>query len=332
MDFKKYLIVGVLSAGILTGCGGSGGSATSYGASYSGVTSAAEISEDNKDNLAESTIAVSKVITSGANDFDTPSLPFGVSVSQSKLSNSELTNLTNKLIQLLPSSELPIGASESVSLDGDCGGSMTASGSDTKVTVKFNDYCEFDIITNGSMTVTISGDNYKVVYSNLTIDDGTDSYTLNGTMSISQTATQQVTTANAEMIQDGKSISISFTMTCNGAVNEFDYFEVSGECAFSESFTADNGVTYRLDGLDSNNGFGGSWDFSATMFDPDNGYVSFDAVDLTLCTDDSGNFESGTITVTDESSNTLIITFNSCTDPATVMLNGVTTNSEAAAI
>ena len=83
---------------------------------------------------------------------------------------------------------------------------------------------------------------------------------------------------------------------------------------------ADNGQTYQVEDSFVNGSNSNGWNAGGTFYDPTHGSVDFYATNIQYCT--NGNIESGTITLTDESDNTLQVTFTGCSEMTISLDNG----------
>lgn len=324
MDFKNGALIVALSTGLLAGCGGSGGSdGDSFASAYTGETGAASLTTDNQSEFAESSVAVSKTLVSGNTDVSLDDIPFAASIETNTLSASELKRLTETLAQIIPKSNLPVAVTFSEPGDDTCDapGSIDFSGTETNGTSVFNSYCSYETVINGTMSLKMSGDTVTSTFNNFSIDYGDGNVmTLSGAMRVKTTSSQEVTEANMTVSFGGDEFSLDFTQSCSITTDQDGFIEY-GECSYSEAFIADNGVTYRVDDASISEDGNGAFDITATYFDPDYGYIDYEATDLTLCED--GSFESGTIVLMDEASQMLTVTFNGCGQDFTATLSAI---------
>lgn len=94
-------------------------------------------------------------------------------------------------------------------------------------------------------------------------------------------------------------------------------------CTVSENFSS-NGVSYRVTNV-SFTSTGNEYDFTARIYHEDYGYVEIVATDLVLC--DDGGFSSGSIVVTDSTSDEVLsLTYSGCDDPVVVVYQGSSYN------
>jgi hypothetical protein len=312
----KSLITAVVLAGFLTGCGGSSDSDGGVsGISYSGVTTSAEISSENSEALASSGSEVAKSLIGG--ESSDVALPFGVvATSTSAELNGILVGITKDILGNGTFSNIPVAATTTITEEGGCGGSYTVTASDNgSFTVTFNDYCESEITVDGSMSGKETETSSSIQYNNITISFGDEVFTMSGSSSCTTTSTSETCNENIQVTQGGVVSTISFTETCTFDSDGFSNYD----CTENEYFTGDSGNTYQVDDSQVSGNDSNGWNVSGTFYDPTYGSLEFTAVDLMIC--DNGNFESGTITLTDDSNSTLLITFISCTE-MTVSLDG----------
>lgn len=287
----------------LTGCGDKGGSSLKT-LSYSGSESSAVITAGNAEAISfSSTDVISSIISS--DDVDVP-MPLGVDVSS--ISNNDalfaqktLSDVT-KLILSEKSTNLPVGASETITIDGSCGGSATASGSQSSMTITFNDYCESEVVFDGKMTLTQSGTwgvdyTSTVTFNNLKMTYAGSTITMSGKM----TEVESESTS---------SMSMAMTITMDGVTRSFNYVETcdaDSNCSVTEMFQGADGTVYQLGDVTYYD-YGSGYYFSGTFYDPVHGYVTVNARNIYVCA--NGKIESGTIDITDASSNDIAITFD----------------------
>ncbi len=297
------MLIGVVSAiATLTGCGGSGSDSSNFGGvGYSGSTSPAVISEDNSGELADSGVVVTKSLTQSEN----VDLPFGVT-----LSGSLPVDVQKKLNKILKSnrtsvatSNLPVGITETVS--GECGGSVTYSGSETSFTATFNNYCESGVTISGKMSGSSSDSSYTESFNNITVSIEGETFVMSGSNTYKETSTQYIETGDIQVTFDGETFAYSYTETC-GKTSPYD-------CTYSENVQAGNGLSYRIDDSNVSEGVNG-WNVAARLYDPNYGYVEYVANNIQYCTDGSGHIESGSIILTDSNTNVLRVDFNDCTE------------------
>jgi hypothetical protein len=315
--FCKSLITAVVLTGSLTGCGGSSDSDGGIGSvSYSGVTTSAEISSENSEALASSGSEVAKGLIGG--ESSGVALPFGVvATSTSAELNGILVDITKDILGKVTFSNIPVAATETETLQGNCGGSYAVTFSDNgSFTATFNDYCESEVTVDGSMSGKATETSSSIQYNNITISFGDEVFTMSGSSSCTTTSTSETCNENIQVAQDGVVSTISYTETCTFDSDGFSNYN----CTENEYFVGDSGNTYQVDDSEISGSDTFGWDVSGTFYDPTYGYLEFAAVGLMIC--DNGNFESGSITLTDDSNSTLLITFISCTEMTVSLDNG----------
>ena len=198
-----------LAAGLnigLMACGGGGGS----GLSYDGLTTPASINEGNAEDLAVGTWL--------SGDTGTNIDIFGaVKTEQENLNSSFSLNLMPVIFEdavyqiametLVTRPYLGAVQTVSESMDGSCGGVAVVNGSandDTgkiNATVNFTDYCEEDVIINGranlSGTVVPATEDitdFTMSFRSLTLEEGNESITINGSFSANYAASPMLVT------------------------------------------------------------------------------------------------------------------------------------------
>lgn len=324
MDIKKLTLVCSLSLGFLTGCGGSGSGSSAVNTgnkSYSGNTAPAVITADNKASISESGIQIFDALAVDVSELQY--LPYGIE-STSNIDKKTTTKYLATLKDKLTLSNLPIGASETEF--GSCGGSATATGTESSFKVVFNNYCESEydydlgysvaITLNGTVTGSVSDTKESFSFNNLTMNYGSEQITFNGNMTSLYYNDREVFKDDLVLTTSEGSIAWMGELEC--------YY--SGGCTYKEYFEADNGVTYRADDY-SVNEYSDGWRFEGNVFDPTFGSFYLTANEIKYCTDGSGNIESGSMVITDAANNEMVILFTSC-DGYIVNFNNVATGHE----
>ena len=188
----------------------------------------------------------------------------------------------------------------STTIYGDCGGSATYNGSETSATFTYNSYDDCYGTIDGSVTyrTSTSGSNTTITirYNSVTVDYGDEVYTISGT---------DTYVYNTDTYAD-VSGSWDVTVTYGGETNHYSgsYTCSSNSCTYTENMVGDDGEVYQTEDLDVSGNSSTGCDVSATFYDPDYGYVTLDASNIILCDD---GIASGTITLSDDSGNTLVI-------------------------
>src|SRR5690606_6408377 len=171
----------------LTACGGGGGgsdavaSSGSSGASYSGSTSAAVVSDANKDQAARASI---EGTTAAVEADGVDSLPVGVaavvtdsSASAEPASPETIERVKAIVLQMAEQQGVTGEMVSGVTMEGECGGSFTIGGDGTTTKITYNNYC----IDDGEGQITISGkvivktlgeDSTQITYQNMVVTSG----------------------------------------------------------------------------------------------------------------------------------------------------------------
>lgn len=320
MTLHKSLIISATLVTLLTGCGGSSDSSSGISQiSYSGVKTPATISAENSEDLALSSAAVTNSLIGNEN---TDALPFGISTNNQSVKAGKMVNslINNVRSSVTESPNLPIGITEEQV--GSCGGTAEASGSESKYKVTFNNYCEDGITINGTVSgsETESSSSWSSKNVSITTTDGTMTFSGSGTCTYTETEDTETETCtqNIKVTANGITNSASFTEVCVSSYSP-SYQET---CTETEYIKAANGLTYQVEDseVNGNNTYG--WDVEGTFYDPTHGSIDFEASDILYC--DNGNIESGSISLTDESNNTLAVEFTNC-EEMTITFNGSAT-------
>ena len=322
MDIKQLVVVCGLTSSLLVGCGGSGGGSSSVtgNKAYSGKETAASLNSENSQDLADSSIEIVKSLAVDVSEVE--NLPFGV-VSQAKINKENLDTFIDKAVDFSELSNLPIGITETEV--GSCGGTVTASGSESSFKAVFKNYCETEgygqdaitITLNGTITGKITDSKESFTYNPLEMTINNETVSISGTVSVTYTNTSEIRNDDLKLVTSRGTLSWMSESECQ---NNYPY-----ACTYTEYFTADNGVTYRADNYDLSQSSNG-WDLSGRVYDPVYGYFDLNASDIQYCTDASGRIESGTIAITDQNSDVLGIQFSGC-GSYVVYFNGIATGN-----
>jgi len=280
---KKLLSVLALTS-MVVACGGasSGDSEGDSGDSYSGNTSAATISADNKRELAESA-------TYGAIQAKTGSSAPGPVGAQLVTFNSE--QLVLDTISSFNSSELPTGATQDASSICTGGGSASYSGSDDG--------------TDGTIT-----------YNNCNVGDGVVAHGKAKFKSDSEGSEVSIQYIGFRITVDGETTTLNMTLTCTGLNT------VSPSCNSISDFTAANGETYRVENAVVSGNDSTGYSIQAKVYDSEYGSVSISSTALTfdcsngLPSSGSITYTSGSdsATVTFDSCTQFTVTLNGTAD------------------
>ncbi|EAR07377.1 hypothetical protein [Reinekea blandensis] len=151
---------------------------------------------------------------------------------------------------------------------------------------------------------------FDVTYNNCQDSWGGETTTINGTASWTVEESGAFSYEyDLTTTADGQTWTIQGTLQCDASFN----------CSYTEDFSAD-GVDYRLANVEISGGFGSGYNASFRIYHEELGYIDVAGENLVLC--DNGNFQSGTISVTDSTnSDALLIAFVSCSQ-MTVTFNG----------
>lgn len=269
------LVVG-LFATTLAACGGGSGGGGGGGTSYSGSTSKALVTEENKDEAAGAGIEGSMAAISGES---IPEAPLAAEIRRPVLADAgtvarlqALVNDTLARIEALPDS----ATGADFSIPGQCGGSVSFTSRGDTTTLNYNNFCveddEGEVRTSGRAITREREDGYQITYRDFVIrySDGT-----------------------VERIPD-------MTLTC-------------GElgCVTSSDFVGSDGETYRIENAEVIDNLDGSFDLSLRVYDGDLGYLDIQAEGIVLC--DNG-IAAGTITITNAGpgGEDVQITFSGC--------------------
>lgn len=196
-------------------------------------------------------------------------LPAGIEVTEI----AAIQEITDALIQAAPLGNLPTGAQQTVNCD--ISGSATV-----------------DTGANNSTT------SYTITYNNCSYDG---EYFITGTVYVTsnQTGTEfSYRYDNVSVTGPSGTVVINATVECtnNGLT-----------CTYSYDFNGSDGRVYRSSSVDVSGNNSTGYSVSATVYDPDHGYVTMTSSGIVLCSD--GSLSEGSVTVTDGTNNTLTIDF-----------------------
>lgn len=303
MDYKKIVLIGALTAGV-TACGG-GSDSSSYGVNYQGSTEAGSINETSKASYQDAGV---EVVVSYTGTDALGALPGAIETTN--VASSDDIEAAKKAQSLLgdifkSKQAVPTGASETDY--GSCGGKVTYSGSNSSATATFSNYCDVEteyLTFNGkidfSFSETSSTEKYVMTYRNFEMSDGEETITFNGRMvtSYNYNTDEERFAIDATISYDGETVVVSMESICT-----------MGDCSFNVAMQGSNGLIYKLNDVEEMDG-----ELSGTLFEPEYGYVSMEATNLTYCLDqdDSVQLSTGTIMLEDESGAVLEITVDGC--------------------
>lgn len=248
-------LLALLTAGLLSACGGAAGDATPNGINYSGLTTQAVLTSDNDDAYGTAMLEGGSANGEIKNQIPFFSITGNAATESSKthialmevLAAEIRANIEQRSSQDTSAHATALGAI----LNGDCGGSVDGSGSESGGTITFNNYCQgddtFSMTLNGVITYSISGtyDNndfeIKVNYDRVTatINDGTETVTHTFSGTITMTFTDGI-------------FKVTFT----------SYFDREGKVFMVEDLVVSGGS------------------ISGRLYHPDYGYVDIETTDL----------------------------------------------------
>lgn len=167
--------------------------------------------------------------------------------------------------------------------------------------------------TSGNIDVTSnsSGSSAEITYNNCVLDD----ITANGRVTYSQNSDGSFTFSyiNFTVTYLGETHTLNMTAQCDSSYN----------CTYLTDYEGPDGRTYRVEGATVSSTGSTSYTVSATVYDPDHGYITINAnVTYGSCT--GGVPESGSITYTGSAGSSGSVVFNSC-ESFTVTVDGVGT-------
>lgn len=327
MNTTHSLTAAVLLSLLLSACGGGGGGSSSSAGyeviRYSGAEGAAEISEENQGALAAGAGEVVALAIDAEGSEDALSdVPIGIQIQDG---NTQAEWARQAVERVLSSglADLPVAASTSI--EGDCGGSASITGSGTEANsssvINYNNYCislggdEGNIRFNGKVTVAIATVGERMTttirYENFRMTAAGESFSLSGVITtVTDDFVLTESSWNYTMTVDGVTSSWAGSVECDAEYN----------CEYRSQYEGSDGTVYQVADLEVSEGIDGEYSIEATFYHPDYGYVSLTATDIVLCAD--GSIGGGVIVLTDDD-NTLTITFNGCGSEPVIELDGV---------
>ncbi len=269
ISLHKTLILSC-SISLLAACGG-GGSGSSSSVEYSGSTSAAVATEDNKSALVEASVLGAKQALSSS------ALPRAATVEK-----NDALNLANQTIfDLLQVNSLPIAAQTDISAELCISGSATAEGDQYNSTIRFSNCVISEGLTMDGTAVTTSKDDgsFVIVYKNFTMTLVDETFTLNATLSCDA---QFTCTVSSDFVAvNGSTYRISDTSSTGDSTS-----------GYSINATVFDSELGRVNFTSSN-----------MLFECENGYPSAGSLVITDAQDN-------VINVTIENCNSYTVTFN----------------------
>ena len=311
MEFRKLVLAGVVT-GSLVACGGSGGGSENSGASgsapvdtapsYNGNRNAAVLSSSNTSELAGAAIKAIKYAEAEDSRSDMPNVP-------------ESTSSNIGTARSLRESPAHYETHQTETYPGSCGGNMVVSGTNTVVTVNFNDYCDSGVEVDGTYTVTSTTvgavTTLVLSYQNVTIQDSDTSVVSSGTFTTIQNTQSGAIEYKLDLtlVVDGEKIRLVESERCDAQFN----------CTSVATYSVD-GEIYEAENIEFKSTVNGS-NVSARIYDADEGYFEMEAENITYC--GNGNIKTGSITLSDDSSNQIDVTFDGDCENMTVTADGV---------
>lgn len=194
--FQGLLAVGLI--GMLAACSGGGGDGGGSGITYTGVTTPAVVTTSNADPIATTayqagdmgaTFNVLGIVSESGGE--RPSHFRWLLLARSLEATARHLSLSG------PPSRVAIGATESLTIDGGCGGtiSMTASVNDQTgaftAQMVLSNYCEDGVVMSGRTSMTGQFDldagtflDLSMTLTTLTVQAGSDTFSASGTMTM----------------------------------------------------------------------------------------------------------------------------------------------------
>lgn len=301
MDFKQFLLLGSV-AGTLTACGGDSSSKDSvdegYGIDYKGLESAIVLSEDNASAIGNN---VHSAVGSLLSPVDGEPAFLALDSNADKLVDS-MKAFSDTIYSELGTESIP-----NVPLEGDCGGSVSAQGDYKNFSFSASDYCEpidrIEVTANGSGSFTTNSETNYQTFSfknfSLSVDDvDTPKVSITGDVGAGQNE------------KDNEEIRIYADMTIGNITQSTNMVRACGlsNCDYDIEFSVLDGLIIKITDLsytqegNSINGFG-------KIFLPEQGKVSFEYNDVTLCLK---GIATGRIDLIDQGSNTVSMTYSQC--------------------
>ncbi len=288
--FWAFIVASIVN---LAACGGGGGGSDPItGTTFSGNTSAATISADNSDELAIAAASGAKQALS-ADSSNAPLRPSANSAALDSIMESFLSKVA-KVMNVNKDQRLAQRTEDMSSYICTAGGSATATYPDNASTSNYNWSAYFSNCTYSSVGAT-------AVY------NGTmyGSYTVSGNIT---TTTFSYSNFTVELTYSGntETYTLNYSATCteNTATMVTD-------CDVHSDFTGFDDRTYRVSDVSVSGDNSSGFDIDATVYDPDYGYFTITASNVTFCS--SGFPGTGSVTYTDGSSS-VTVDFLSCTE------------------
>lgn len=250
-------------AAALTACGGGGSSDSgSAGTTYSGVTSAAVVTEENKGEAAQASIEGASAAADSDGLESAPGFGVAALITDNKTSAETLERVKAIVLETAGQqhAEGDVVSGAGITVPSECGGSFTISVSGDTTTITYNNYCVDD--TEGNVTIsgraiikTVGEDWTQITYQNMVV-------TYPG--------------GERERIPN-------MTITCD-----------AGTCSTSADFVGSDGEVYRIENA-SVTEVGGLYDIEVRVYDANLGYIDIVGEGLMFC--EEGGIGDGTITI-----------------------------------
>jgi hypothetical protein len=292
MKHFSISITVAISMLLLQACGGGGGGGETRGSytTYSGLTTEARVETTNSEDL--STAAASGALQ-------------GVAANSASSAFSRPTpSLENKLLEIAPKISKWIVQSK-----------LHYAAKTTNVTGDFCDEGGTAIAdTNDAGTIG------TITFSNCGIsDDNGGALVLNGTVDYNYTASTDsiVATFHVTVTYGGESSAINMTLSC------VDTTSASPTCSASVDYVGLDNRVYRIKDIQVSGSAASGFYVSATVYDPDHGYVQMTTNTPITFECDNGVPGTGAVTLTGSDSTSATITFVNCSE-FNVTIDGLT--------
>lgn len=281
-ESKKLGVAALMALGLtIAGCGGSSGGSGDDDSFETASFNEEAAVINDEDDAKTTAVATRESAQQAILEEEQPDQDFPTGITIA--ANGAELPIYEISLNLIETSVLPTGAKTSIA--GDCGGkavvNYTENGSEYRIDYK--DYC-----------TALDGEKYVIngYYDWNNFNDA----------------------SNYEMRFDYTVSYLGETYRSKGT-----YKCSNGTCAYQNYFVGTDGRQYRTENV-SVSSSGSSYSVSARVYDQDMGYVEYTSSGLVLCESGVG-FSDGEITVSDDSGNTVTVTFAGCTD-YTVTYNG----------
>jgi hypothetical protein len=317
MKINSLAVIGMLvSTIILTGCGSDDQAQpqanNEVGANYSGRIDRSEITDADTARLSEDADIIVKAITfyeyqENIEDYS-PTKYYG-SIRLAEYLKLIVDSKLPELSMMFGNDEVELPP-----VEGACGGLVEISGTVSSLSLKADKLCEE---YNANLSFEISGqytyerefDGYSITFNNSNILlDYTEQWgatderiTGEGEIEYTENSTFSTLNVNTSLIDNGVEFNSNVTLTCaNNTEN----------CHFKADILAENGLTYRIDDLNTSlisSGYYGGLD----LYIPDYGKFILHYSAITYC--ENGDIKSGIIRMIGNDNNgAMITTYTDC--------------------